>query len=116
MAKRRYRYTPTDASGPDYPQLGATVAKWRAKARDGLCTLTRAEVHAYGEAVERAILVAAIRGQSRPSADSARGALREWHVTQHRRSDRRGSAQATTRSPSSVSFLCTAQSTGPRVA
>jgi hypothetical protein len=55
MAKQRYRYTTPDASGPDYPQLGATVAKWRAKARDGLAQLTREERHAYGEAVEKAI-------------------------------------------------------------
>ncbi len=56
MAKLRYRYVPTDASGPDYPALGAAVAKWRAKARDGLQTLSREERRAYGEAVERAIL------------------------------------------------------------
>jgi len=56
MAKLRYRHAPTDASGPEYPSLGATFAKWRVKARDALRTLTRAEVHAYGEAVERAIV------------------------------------------------------------
>jgi hypothetical protein len=33
MAKARYRYAPADASGPDYPQLGATVAKWREAGR-----------------------------------------------------------------------------------
>jgi hypothetical protein len=55
MTKARYRYAPADASGPDYPQLGATVAKWRAKARDGLAQLTREERRAYGEAVEKAI-------------------------------------------------------------
>lgn len=44
------------ASGPDYPSLGAAVAKWRWCARDGLQSLTREERRAYGEAVERAIL------------------------------------------------------------
>jgi hypothetical protein len=57
MAKhRRYRYAGPDASGPDYPPLGATVAKWRARARESLQSLTREERRAYGEAVERAIL------------------------------------------------------------
>jgi hypothetical protein len=51
---RRYRYAEAEASGPDYPSLGAAVAKWRALARDGLHTLTRDERRAYGEAVERA--------------------------------------------------------------
>ena len=31
--RRRYRFAGGDASGPDYPSLGATVAKWRARAR-----------------------------------------------------------------------------------
>jgi hypothetical protein len=51
---RRYRYAEAEASGPDYPSLGAAVAKWRTPARDGLRTLTRDERRAYGEAVERA--------------------------------------------------------------
>ena len=44
------------APGPDYPALGAAVAKWRARARDGLKALSCEERHAYGAAVERAIL------------------------------------------------------------
>jgi hypothetical protein len=57
MAKhRRYPYAGANASGPDYPALGATVAKWRRRARDGLQSLTREERREYGEAVERAIL------------------------------------------------------------
>ena len=44
------------ASGPDYPSLGAAVAKWRTRARDGLKVLSREERRAYGTAVERAIL------------------------------------------------------------
>jgi hypothetical protein len=57
MAKHRgYRYAKAYASGPDYPSLGATVAKWRWRACDGLQSLTREERRAYGEAVERAIL------------------------------------------------------------
>jgi hypothetical protein len=44
------------AGGPDYPSLGAAVAKWRWRARDGLQSLTREERSAYGEAVGRAIL------------------------------------------------------------
>jgi len=44
------------ALGPDYPMLGATVAKWRWHARDGLQSLPREDRQAYGEAVERAIL------------------------------------------------------------
>jgi hypothetical protein len=51
---KRYPYAETEASGPDYPSLGAAVAKWRTLARDGLRTLTRDERRAYGEAVERA--------------------------------------------------------------
>lgn len=54
MSKQR-RYQ-ADASGPDYPPLGAVVAKWRWRAREGLRSLTREERQAYGEAVERAIL------------------------------------------------------------
>ncbi len=42
--------------GPDYPLLGAAVAKWRWRARDGLQSLTRQARRAYGDAVERAIL------------------------------------------------------------
>jgi hypothetical protein len=45
-----------NALGPDYPALGAAVAKWRARARDGLKALSREERRAYGAAVERAIL------------------------------------------------------------
>ena len=44
------------ANGPDYPLLGASVAKWRARARDGLKALSREERRTYGEAVDRAIL------------------------------------------------------------
>ena len=51
---RRHPYVEAEASGPDYPSLGAAVAKWRTPARDGLRTLTRDERRAYGEAVERA--------------------------------------------------------------
>ncbi len=43
-------------NGPDHPSLGAAVAKWRARARDGLKALSYEERFAYGEAVERAIL------------------------------------------------------------
>ena len=43
-------------NGPDYPSLGTAVAKWRACARESLKALTYEQVHAYGEAVERAIL------------------------------------------------------------
>jgi len=53
-AQRHYR--PATAEGPDYPTLGAAVAKWRWRAREGLRSLTREERQAYGEAVERAIL------------------------------------------------------------
>jgi hypothetical protein len=55
MAKRRYRYGASNGN-PDYPSLGATVAKWRFRAREGLQSLTRDERRAYGDAVERAIL------------------------------------------------------------
>ena len=51
---RRYPYAEAEASGPDYPSLGAAVSKWRTPARDGLRTLTRDERRAYGETVERA--------------------------------------------------------------
>lgn len=44
------------AIGPDYPALGAAVAKWRWRSREGLQSLTHEERQAYGEAVERAIL------------------------------------------------------------
>lgn len=56
MANKRYRYGSADASGPEYPSLGATVAKWHWRARDGLQSLTREERRAYGNAVEQAIL------------------------------------------------------------
>lgn len=52
MMTERYHY----ADGPDYPSLGAAVAKWRWRAREGLQSLPREERQAYGEAVERAIL------------------------------------------------------------
>jgi hypothetical protein len=52
MANRRYH----NPANPEYPTLGAAVAKWRWRAREGLQSLTLAERHAYGEAVERAIL------------------------------------------------------------
>jgi hypothetical protein len=52
MAARRYH----NPGNPEYPKLGATVAKWRWRARKGLQTLTRNERHAYGEAVEQAVL------------------------------------------------------------
>ena len=53
MAKHaRYSH----AGGPDYPTLGATVAKWRWRACEGLQSLAREERQAYGAAVERAIL------------------------------------------------------------
>ena len=55
MAKHA-RYSQAGASGPDYPALGATVAKWRSRAREGLQSLAREERQAYGAAVERAIL------------------------------------------------------------
>ncbi len=55
MAKHA-RYSHAGASGPDYPMLGATVAKWRWRARKGLQSLAREERQAYGAAVERAIL------------------------------------------------------------
>jgi len=48
--------THLSANGPDYPSLGAAVAKWRARARGGLTALSHHERRAYGEAVERAIL------------------------------------------------------------
>ncbi len=53
-AQRHFRHATAD--GPDYPSLGAAVAKWRWRAREGLRSLTREERQAYGEAVERAIL------------------------------------------------------------
>ena len=56
MATKRYRAYGADASGPDYPSLGAAVGKWRWRARDGLQSLTREERRAYGDAVEQAIL------------------------------------------------------------
>jgi hypothetical protein len=52
MAKRRYH----NPANPEYPTLGAAVAKWRWRAREGLQSLTVPERHAYGETVERAIL------------------------------------------------------------
>jgi hypothetical protein len=52
MANRRYH----NPANPEYPTLGAAVAKWRWRAREGLQSLTLAERHAYGEAVGRAIL------------------------------------------------------------
>ena len=55
MAKHA-RYSHAGVSGPDYPTLGATVAKWRWRAREGLQSLAREERQAYGAAVERAIL------------------------------------------------------------
>ncbi len=55
MAKHA-RYSHAGASGPDYPMLGATVARWRWRSREGLQTLTHEERQAYGAAVERAIL------------------------------------------------------------
>ena len=44
------------AYGPNYPPLGVAVAKWRARAREGLKALSYEERRAYGDAVERAIL------------------------------------------------------------
>lgn len=47
----------SEVFGPDYPrELGAAVAKFRAKARGGLSDLSREERRAYGAAVEKAIL------------------------------------------------------------
>lgn len=41
--------------GPEYPELGATVAKYRRKARGGISDLSRDEVIAYADAIESAI-------------------------------------------------------------
>ncbi len=56
MTRPRRSYASVGAAGADYPTLGATVAKWRWRAREGLQSLTHEERQAYGEAVERAIL------------------------------------------------------------
>jgi hypothetical protein len=52
-------WTPENNIGPrnpEYPKkLGATVSKYRAMARDGLQSLDKAQRHAYGEAVGKAI-------------------------------------------------------------
>jgi len=42
--------------GPEYPKLGASVAKFRSLASDGLRTLSREQIVAYANAVERGIL------------------------------------------------------------
>lgn len=48
---------PEEPFGPEYPkELGATVAKFRRKARKGLGKLSSAERRAYGNAVHAAIL------------------------------------------------------------
>jgi hypothetical protein len=41
---------------PPYDVTSVTLAKYRWLAREGLATLTKKERHAYGEAVEQAIL------------------------------------------------------------
>lgn len=42
--------------GPTYNVTSAVLAKYRAKARDGLSAMSYEDRYAYGEAVERAIL------------------------------------------------------------
>jgi hypothetical protein len=41
---------------PSYDVTSARLSKYRWLARDGLATLTKEERHAYGKAVEQAIL------------------------------------------------------------
>lgn len=48
--ERRAKY------GPLYPDLGAGLAKHRRAARKGLSKMTPGDRHAYGEAVEQAVL------------------------------------------------------------
>jgi len=58
--------------GPEYPrELGATVAKYRNKAKDSIFALSKAERNAWADAIEKSILAkqrSALLGQGSPPA------------------------------------------------
>lgn len=69
--------------GPAYDLNGATLQRFRSRARRGLSKLSREDRRAYGEAVERAVL-AAQRSQLKTYSEPERRpscASRTWHTT-----------------------------------
>jgi hypothetical protein len=72
-----------DPAGPSYPLLGATVEKYRRRAKQGLAKLSREDRIAYGDAVHAAILALQRRELLRvlPPANRCNCASRTWYTT-----------------------------------